>query len=272
MRDGNLLLGRWRVGLCLAALAAIQPLRAQDAEAQFKKQCMSCHTIGAGAKVGPDLKGVSTRRTKDWATGFMMAPGSYLDRGDATAAELLKAANGVKMPDLGLSAAEAEALFTFIDGATKSGKVVGSAGISRPVTAADIARGRQLFEGRARFAKGAPACLSCHSASNAGFAGGGRLGPDLTAVAGRMGKGLASAIETPAFPTMQNAFAAAPLTAEEAFQVAAFLGSVSHQPPAKKDITLPIAGLVGLVGGLQASRIVARRRFKGVRSQLKPRA
>ena len=64
-------------------------------------------------------------------------------------------------------------------------------GITRPVTPADIARGRQLFEGRARFAKGAPPCLGCHSASNAGFVGGGRLGPDLTGAAGRLGKGLA---------------------------------------------------------------------------------
>ena len=53
-----------------------------------------------------------------------MAPGSYIERGDATAAELLKAANGVKMPDLGLSAAEADALFKFLDEATKTGKVI----------------------------------------------------------------------------------------------------------------------------------------------------
>ncbi len=262
--------GRGRVILTLALVS--MGLVAQDAEAQFKKQCMSCHTVGAGAKVGPDLKGLTTRRTKDWATGFMMAPGSYLDRGDATATELMKTANGVKMPDLGITAAEADALWKMIDDATKANKVIGSAGIARPVTPADIANGRLLFEGRKRFAKGAPACLSCHSASSAGFAGGGGLGPDLTAVSGKMGKGLASAIETPAFPTMQNIFAAAPLTAEEAFQVAAFLGSVSKEPPAKKDILLPIVGLVGLVGGLQISRIVARRRFKGVRSQLKPKA
>ncbi|MBI3131359.1 MAG: c-type cytochrome [Acidobacteria bacterium] len=262
--------GRGRTLLSLALVSV--GLVAQDAEAQFKKQCMSCHTVGAGAKVGPDLKGLAERRTKDWATGFMMAPGSYLDRGDATATELLKAANGVKMPDLGITAGEAEAIWKLVDDATKAGKVIGSAGIARPVTPADIANGRLLFEGRKHFAKGAPACLSCHSASSAGFAGGGSLGPDLTAVSGKMGKGLASAIETPAFPTMQNVFAKAPLTAEEAFQVAAFLGSVSKEPPAKKDIMLPIVGLIGLVGGLQISRIVARRRFKGVRSQLKPKA
>jgi len=150
--------------------------------------------------------------------------------------------------------------------------ILAVAGIARPVTPKDIAEGRLLFEGRKHFAKGGPACLSCHSASNAGFVGGGGLGPDLTAVSGKMGKGLASAIETPAFPTMQNIFAAAPLTPEEAFQVAAFLGSVSKETPAKKEIMVPIVGLRGLVGGLQISRIVARRRFKGVRSQLKPKA
>lgn len=263
--------GGWRGGLFLLLAGGL--LAAQDpAEAQFKKQCASCHTVGAGAKVGPDLKGLATRRSKDWAVGFMMAPGSYLDRGDATATELLKAANGVKMPDLGISAAESDALFKFIDEATKSGKVIGSAGLTRPVTAADIDRGRLLFEGKARFAKGGPSCLSCHSAASAGFAKGGRLGPDLTSVAGRMGKSLASTIEQPAFPTMQGVFGDKPLSPEEAFQVAAFLGSVSKEPAPRKDLLLPIAGLLGLVGGLQFSRIVARRRFRGVRSQLKPKA
>ena len=262
---------RWGTKFLALALVCGAGLSAQDAEAQFRKSCMSCHTIGAGDKVGPDLKGLPERRSKDWATNFMQTPGSLIERGDATANELFKKFNGVKMPDLGITAPEADALLKFIDECTKTGKKMGSAGISRPATPQEIANGKAMFEGRIRFAKGAPPCLSCHSASNAGLLGGGRLGPDLTNVAGKMGKGLASAIENPAFPSMVGVFKDKNLSEMEAFQVASYLQSVSGQPGAKKDVIFPLIGIVGVVGGLSLGASLGRKRFRGVRKFLVPK-
>lgn len=258
--------------LALALFAPWANAQAQEAEAQFRKTCMSCHTIGLGVKTGPDLKGVLGRRSRTWAAAFIQSPGAALDKGDPAALQLLKDANNVKMPELGITAAEAEALLTLIDDYTRSGKTLGSLGITRPPTPYDLLRGKMFIEGRARFSKGGPACLSCHTASGVGLLGGGGLGPSLNAATGRYGKGLASAIENPSFPTMQGVFAGHELTPEEAFQVAAFLNTVAGQPAPKKDPFLPVLGLLGFAGGLAAAQHLGRKRFRGVRKNLQPRA
>ncbi|HJU84090.1 MAG TPA: cytochrome c [Holophagaceae bacterium] len=254
-------------------LLAAASLAAQDpAEAQFRKSCMSCHTVGAGDKTGPDLKGMPQRRTREWAVAFIQSPASAFDRGDTTALELQKKFNGVKMPELGVTPQEADALFKLIADLTAQNKVLGSKGIDRPATAFDLQNGKRLFEGRVRFAKGAPACLSCHSATGAGPLGGGRLGPQLNAAPARYGKGLASAIEVPAFPTMAGVFANRNLTPEEAFQVAAYLTSVAAQPAPRRDPIFPVLGFLGLVGSLELGRRLGRKRFRGVRKNLTPKA
>lgn len=247
-------------------------LAAQDAEAQFRKSCMSCHTIGAGRKVGPDLKGLGQRRPREWSARFIQMPSSLLDGGDAVAAGLLREFNGTRMPDLGITAAEAQALLKLIDDYTAAGKALGTAAIARPATPEDIRHGQQLFLGLARFKSGAPACLSCHNAQGLGGLGGGRLGPDLTGASGKLGVGLVSAIENPAFPTMQGVFQKTPLTGEEAFQVGAFLKSIASQPPARTDMVFPVLGIVGLVSGMLLTARLGRRRFRGLRRNLKPRA
>lgn len=258
--------------LAWALLAGLpQALAAQDAEAQFRKSCMSCHTIGAGRKVGPDLKGLGQRRPHAWSSQFIQTPSSLLEGGDPVASALLREFNGTRMPDLGVTAAEAQALLKLIDDFTAAGKTLGSAAIARAATPADIRQGQQLFLGLSRFASGAPSCLSCHSAQGLGGLGGGRLGPDLTLASGKLGVGLVSAIENPAFPTMQGVFQKTPLTAEEAFQVGSFLKSIASQPPARPDMAFPVLGLVGLVSGMLLAGRLGRRRFRGLRRNLKPR-
>ncbi len=166
------------VVLGLVATLAI-PSRAQDAESQFRKTCMSCHTIGAGKKVGPDLKDLGKRRPHEWSTRFITGAATMLDGGDPTAADLLREFNGVRMPDLGVTAAEAQALLKLIDDYSAQGKTLGTAAISRLATAEDVRRGEAFFRGALRFKSGAPACLSCHRAQGVGGWGGGWLGPDL---------------------------------------------------------------------------------------------
>ncbi len=246
--------------------------QAQDAEAQFRKTCMSCHTIGAGRKVGPDLKDLGKRRPHEWATKFITGPPAMIDGGDPTATQLLRENNGVRMPELGVTAVEAQALLKLIDDYSAQGKTLGTAAISRPATPEDIRRGRLYFTGGLRFKSGAPACMSCHRAQGVGGWGGGWLGPDLTAATAKYGAGLAGVIENPSFPTMQGVFSKTPASAEEAFQVAAFLKSVGSQPPASRDVAFPVLGIVGLVGGMVLGGHLGRKRLKGVRKNLKPRA
>lgn len=45
-----------------------------DAKKYFKANCTSCHLIGGGDKTGPDLAGVSKRRSVEWIVKFMNYP------------------------------------------------------------------------------------------------------------------------------------------------------------------------------------------------------
>ena len=59
------------LALSIATLARAAPT-AQDAaqgQAIFVQKCASCHTIGGGKLVGPDLKGVTATRPRD-TVGF----------------------------------------------------------------------------------------------------------------------------------------------------------------------------------------------------------
>ncbi|HEX9254002.1 MAG TPA: c-type cytochrome, partial [Candidatus Angelobacter sp.] len=59
-----------------------------EAAATFNKRCTACHTFGKGVKVGPDLKGVTERRKRDWLVKFIHASSTVINSGDATAVSL----------------------------------------------------------------------------------------------------------------------------------------------------------------------------------------
>lgn len=87
---------------------------AEEYSGLFEEKCSMCHTLGGGDRIGPDLLGVSERRTKEWLLGYLVKTGWYLDN-DPEAAELLKRFNGVRMPDTGLSEARAEGLLNYMN-------------------------------------------------------------------------------------------------------------------------------------------------------------
>jgi len=86
----------------------------QEQAAVFAQECAKCHTLGEGDRVGPDLKGVSERRDREWLAGFIGQPSLYLDT-DPLAQELLRQYADVRMPDLGLSQNQAEGVIDYID-------------------------------------------------------------------------------------------------------------------------------------------------------------
>src|SRR5215831_3195081 len=72
--------------LCLVATGHAQSI--QEGQALFGAKCYSCHNVGSGDKTGPDLKGVATRRTKDWLHEFVNGPAAMNAKGDAAAKQL----------------------------------------------------------------------------------------------------------------------------------------------------------------------------------------
>ena len=69
----------------------------------FETKCYSCHNIGGGDKQGPDLKGVTELRSKEWLEEYIKSP-TAMSKKDADAAELFKKYSPEIMPDQTLSA------------------------------------------------------------------------------------------------------------------------------------------------------------------------
>jgi nitrite reductase (NO-forming) len=71
----------------------------------FESKCSACHSLGGGKKLGPDLAGVSKRRTDAWLKSWLAAPEKMLAT-DAEAKKMLKEYNNLPMPNQNLPEAE----------------------------------------------------------------------------------------------------------------------------------------------------------------------
>ena len=54
--------------------AEAKPVTVPNGERLFASKCSVCHTIGRGEGIGPDLAGVTRRRTADWLAAYISAP------------------------------------------------------------------------------------------------------------------------------------------------------------------------------------------------------
>jgi mono/diheme cytochrome c family protein len=251
---------------------------AQDRVDDFRTNCMSCHTIGGGRLVGPDLRNVTERKDRAWLARFIIDPLGVIDSGDAYALKLLEEARGVKMTGVpGMTNDRAMNLLDLIEAESALEKSL-FAGIQisdRPFTAADVATGRQVFLGTDRLAKRGPACVSCHSVNGIGVLAGGKLGPDLNAVYERLNgrKGLATWLSAPPTPIMQSVFRNHALDEDEILSLVAFFADTAVAPPESGQAATLIFILLGMAGtaaALVLFDVAWRNRFRAVRRALVP--
>jgi mono/diheme cytochrome c family protein len=261
--------------VAIILLSSPSPIAAQSAADQFRQSCASCHTIGGGRLVGPDLKNVTQRRDRQWLTQFVQKPKSVIDNGDAYAQQLQREAQGIVMPTLGVDGPRAQALLDLIEAESKllRSQFAGVQVSDRPFTPADAAAGRALFTGAQRLKNGGPACISCHTVRGAGGLSGGRLGPDLTLVYERLQgrKGLTAWLANPASPTMMPVFKKAALDTNEILPLVAMFESTAKQGGQDNSaarLNFVLIGLGGLVIGLVAMDSIWKKRFRGVRREL----
>ncbi len=262
--------------LCTLGASVAVPASAQETADYFRQNCISCHTIGGGRLVGPDLKNVSARQDRDWLVQFVIDPKGFLDRGDPYALKLKQEAGGALMPPVGsMTPARAEALIDLIaiESALPESEFAGLDIGGEPFSALDIERGRHLFQGLARLTNGGPACSACHTTGSLGGLGGGRLGPDLTRAYERLQgrKGLASWLLAPATEMMRPVYAERRLVNEEILPLVAFLEDEARhgtEDPGTARITFLLLGLAGAAFGFVAADGIWRGRFRGVREPL----
>ena len=98
----------------LKSYAEAAPLTFDPGEYTFKQHCTACHTIGSGARIGPDLAGVTKTRDKTWLERFILEPDKVLAEGDPMAKELFEKYQGVRMPTLALTRADVSAVVDYL--------------------------------------------------------------------------------------------------------------------------------------------------------------
>lgn len=142
---------------------------AQEAEAGkhpgqevFETKCATCHTIGTGDGIGPDLKGVTGRREKAWLTKWIKDPTEML-KTDPIAQELLKKFKNVPMTNQNLSDKEIEDVLAYIK--AESAKTPSK----KPMVLAKDIGGRSIKQ----FVSSE--CGGCHNPRRTGA-----TGPDIT--------------------------------------------------------------------------------------------
>jgi len=254
----------------ISQAAVLDTAGAERGQGIFQDKCASCHTIGAGVTVGPDLKGVVALRDRDWLLEWIQVPDEMLARGDPLAIQLLAESNNIPMPNLSITSEDAADILAFIE--LESGGPVEPQTVEEPVLISiegDPQVGENLFVGKTQLHNGGPACISCHSHSDVGVLGGGTLGPDLTNVAARYGEaGLTAALQGLPFPSMKAIFDDQPLTEQEVAHLGALFIETDSPASVSLDYRFVLIGLGGLIVLLLLSQLIWNKRLRGVRKPL----
>ncbi|MBK6486825.1 MAG: c-type cytochrome [Gemmatimonadetes bacterium] len=265
-----------RTLLALVAASALWPTevaiaQSATAETNFTRNCGACHTVGGGRLVGPDLGGVTDRRSDQWLQRFIKSSQTVVKSGDSTAVALFDEFKLV-MPDAPYSDAEIQGIVGLLKSGwtTAAGPIADSAAVSVDAapTADQVRVGNELFQGKRRLANGGPSCSSCHHVSNEALIGGGVLAASLTQVFDRLGgPGIRAILSAPPFPVMEQAYKLRPLTADEIAALGGYLQAANEHPPTysqprEDGIKLLLGGLGGLGVLLGLYAITWRRRKK----------
>lgn len=208
---------------------------AQEGQDLFKNNCGACHTVGKGRLVGPDLAGITTKRSEAWLLSWVKSSTAFIASGDADAKAIFAQFNNIPMPDQKLSETEMKSVFAFIASkssaattATDTSKVVAQVDASLTASAADVEMGKGIFLGSVRLTNGGPACISCHNVNYEGMMPGGLLAKDLTNAHSRLGgdAGIQGILGAPPFPAMTQSYKDRAITEKEIAAIIAFLSKV----------------------------------------------
>jgi len=132
----------WSTGKTLKSIAnAPQQAVTGVGQLLFANRCAACHTFGKGAELGPDLKGITSRRELGWIVNYLAEPNKMRARKDPIALELAKN-NKVLMPNLQLTHKQVEDVMEYIEAMdappakSEAPAVPAAAGAEKPAAAA----------------------------------------------------------------------------------------------------------------------------------------
>jgi protein SCO1/2 len=122
----------------LKSYADAPPMTLERGEYTFRNHCAACHSLGKGTLIGPDLRGVTSTRDREWLARFIFAPDQLLAEGDPIAKELFEQYKNVRMPNLALSHEDVAVVLDYLakqDAATPASAAPSTPKASRPAGA-----------------------------------------------------------------------------------------------------------------------------------------
>lgn len=129
----------------------------------YNERCFACHTIGEGGRIGPDLEGVTERRTREWLVAWISDP-LTMAQTDPVAQELSEEYEG-QMAPMGLEEQQIHHVLDYI-AAVSEGRVqetqIEIGGSDEPLTDEEFARAQDIYFDR---------CTGCHGALRVGATG-----------------------------------------------------------------------------------------------------
>jgi mono/diheme cytochrome c family protein len=236
------------------------PAWADSGKKLFDNECAGCHTIGGGDSGGPDLKGVTGKRSAVWLERVIVEPDKLTADKDPIQLWLVKQYGG-EMPNLGISRNDAKKIIAYLQNVSPATLSSGTAPSAEPapkpveiVVAPElVAQGKALFTGGKSFANGGAPCTACHGFGNAGVTGGTLavdLGKRMEAVGEQGFRGMLKGLN---FPIMRQMYADKPLTEEEITSLVVFAKDAVAHKAAPAGMYYPATGVgvfVCLIVGL----------------------
>ena len=93
---------------------AVDSLAVQKGEEIFKTNCVSCHSIGKNALIGPGLDGVANKRKKEWLKKWINSSSDFIASGDPDAIAIYEEWNKVAMTSFYFEDEDFEALYAYL--------------------------------------------------------------------------------------------------------------------------------------------------------------
>jgi mono/diheme cytochrome c family protein len=108
------------IGLVVPKGAEKYAAGAEDGKKLFESNCISCHSIGGGKGVGPDLNNVGKSRDQEWLKKMIHDPKALVDSGDPTVKQLVEE-YGMVMPKINLNDSEINAIIQYLNNPNPGG-------------------------------------------------------------------------------------------------------------------------------------------------------
>ena len=89
-----------------------------NGELLFKSRCLDCHSIGRGDGLGPDLIGVTKKRTSAWLRRWIVEPDKVIAEKDPDVTGMVAQFKGLLMPNLSLTEREVDEIIDYIEKAS----------------------------------------------------------------------------------------------------------------------------------------------------------